>query len=272
MAQGISVADAEGAHRGVEPALPGNVRLSRGPDLRGTPRRRRDPLQRAARRVRRHRPGAADRQAARAHEGRQRVRDPAPAPQRPRVRDARPADAGRRLRHDVHGHHRVQAHRTGTDGGQAHARAARRRAHVGALPRAARPAGREAAGRAGQCDQDPVRGGGEPRPAAAAERGAPVRIRAGGAYRRPGVRRNRRADRRRDPRGRGSARRHARHRAPRERHDARRGHGLRPADLLDELARQFAPVAARRGLRLRFTADACRVHSDRVLCGGCCRT
>jgi len=37
------------------------------------------------------------------------------------------------------------------------------------------------------------------------------------------------------------------------------------AGILDELERQFAPVAARRGLRLRFLPTAARVHSDRVL-------
>lgn len=36
-------------------------------------------------------------------------------------------------------------------------------------------------------------------------------------------------------------------------------------ELLGELERQYAPVAARRGLRLRFRPTACRVRSDRVL-------
>ena len=35
--------------------------------------------------------------------------------------------------------------------------------------------------------------------------------------------------------------------------------------VLEDLERQFAPVAARRGLRLRVRATECRMHSDRVL-------
>jgi len=37
------------------------------------------------------------------------------------------------------------------------------------------------------------------------------------------------------------------------------------ADMYEDLERQFAPLAARRGLRLRVTRPPCRVHSDRVL-------
>jgi CheY-like chemotaxis protein len=37
------------------------------------------------------------------------------------------------------------------------------------------------------------------------------------------------------------------------------------ADMYEDLERQFAPLAARRGLRLRVTRPRCHVHSDRVL-------
>jgi CheY-like chemotaxis protein/anti-sigma regulatory factor (Ser/Thr protein kinase) len=37
------------------------------------------------------------------------------------------------------------------------------------------------------------------------------------------------------------------------------------ADMYEDLERQFAPLAARRGLRLRVTRPDCHVHSDRVL-------
>jgi signal transduction histidine kinase len=37
------------------------------------------------------------------------------------------------------------------------------------------------------------------------------------------------------------------------------------AEIFEHLERQFAPLAARRGLRLRFTRPRCRVRSDRVL-------
>ncbi len=183
----------------------------------------------SARRVRRDRSRGTDQQAHRPHARRHALRDPAPAPQRARVRDAWPADAGRRLRHDLHRHHGIQAQRAAAARGQADARAARIRTHAGAVDRAAGRSRRQACRRAGQCHQDAVRRRREPRPAAAAERRPPVCFRVERCAIRCGLRaRDRGTHRRLAARSRGSTRRHARHRPPRERLDAGRDHRLRP--------------------------------------------
>ncbi len=172
------------------------------------------------------------------------LRHPAGATQRSRLRDPRAADAGRRLRHHVHRHHRLQADRARPARRQADARAARRGAHAGTAGRARGAARREAARRAGQHHQDPVRRRGEPRPAAAAQRRTAVRLGARGTLDRSRRARDRRPHRQLDAGRRGGARRHARHRAPRERHAAHRDRRLRPGG---DVRRPRAAVRAARG-------------------------
>ena len=187
-----------------------------------------------------------------------RVRDPARATQRPRLRDPRPAAcrtaATSRTFTDITDYKRDRA---GAARGQADARAARRGAHARAAARARGAARRQAARRGGQRHQDALRRGGEPRPAAAAQCRAAVRLGARGTLDRPRRARDRRAastarcapprkcsttcSTSRDSRAARCAPRSPTSTWPRRSSD---------------LERQFAPLAARRGLRLRVTRPA----------------
>ena len=220
----------------------------------GPARRRPDPLECRARRVRQHRPGGAGRQAPRAHARGHRLRDPARATQRPRLRDPRAADARRRLRHHLHRHHRIQADRAGAARGQADARAARRAsARASCRPRSRRSAPPSGSPRR---PTPPRRASSRRRATTCCSRSTP---------RGCSPRRSRNARRTR-PCSRSPAASTARCAPPRKcSTTCSTSRGSRAArmrteiidfdlaEMFADLERQFAPLAARRGLRLRVT-------------------
>ncbi|CAD5379949.1 hypothetical protein OF001_U90089 [Pseudomonas sp. OF001] len=217
------------ASGGLEPPLPGTVRVPRGADQHRPADRRHHPLQRRARPVRQGRPGHPRRQAPVLDAPGYRTHLRAHLPQRPGDRTGRQPDARRRLRHVVHRHHRPPPGRGRAQGGQREPRAARRRAHPGAV-RAQRAAVRGQGPRRGrQPVEDPFPRRGQPRPDAAAQRRAAVLRRAvppGSAARRGA--RTGAAPRLLAALGRGPDRRPAGHLAPGERPLHSRAQRLRP--------------------------------------------